>query len=113
MKLIHVAPHNIRVNLERIHTVVCVPPPGRDGVISTFHKSFVDFLTTPGRAPENQRIMLSAGHRDLGNSCMEIIRFDCILTSLGAKRLTSPTRNSNSHLYLNRSDILVSTGRIT
>jgi hypothetical protein len=113
-KLIRVAPHNIRVNLERIHAVVCVPSPGRDGVIATFHKSFVDFLTTPGRAPENQLIRLSAGHLDLANGCMEIMRSDLhFLTSLGAKLRISPTRNNNSHLYLNRSGILVSTGRIT
>ena len=53
-----------------------MPPPGQDGVASTFHNSFVDFLTTPGRAPENQLITLSVGHYDLAHRCMVVMGSD-------------------------------------
>jgi hypothetical protein len=42
-------------------------------VISTFHASFVDYLITSGRAPENIRITLSSAHHDLANGCLEIM----------------------------------------
>jgi hypothetical protein len=71
--LLNVAPHDIWENTDRIRAVVNVPPSGENGVVSTFHASFVDFLTTSGRAPENIRIALSSAHHDLANCCLEII----------------------------------------
>ena len=76
LRQLSITPSDIRLNLGRIHAVVCVPPPGHDGVVSPFHASFVDFLTTPGRAPENQLIMLSAGHQDLAEGCLRIMASD-------------------------------------
>ena len=75
-RLLGLTPFDIRVNLGRIHAVVRVPPPELDGVVSIFHKSFVDFLTTPGRAPENQLITLSVGHYGLARRCIEVMGSD-------------------------------------
>jgi len=60
-------------NTDRIRAVVNVPQSGEDGVVSTFHSSFIDFLTTSGRAPENMRITLSSAHRDLANGCLKMM----------------------------------------
>jgi len=74
--LLGVPPDNIRVNIDRIHAVINVPPYNEDGIVCTFHASFVDFLTTPGRAPEAMRVTLSAAHRDLANGCLQIMNSD-------------------------------------
>jgi hypothetical protein len=71
--LLDVAPSDIWENTDRIRAVVNVPPSGENGVVSTFHASFVDFLTTSGRAPENIRITLSSGHHDLADGCLKIM----------------------------------------
>jgi hypothetical protein len=71
--LLDVAPSDIWENTDRIRAVVNVPLMGENGVVSTFHASFVDFLTTSGRAPENIRITLSSAHHDLANSCLKIM----------------------------------------
>jgi hypothetical protein len=71
--LLNVAPHDIWENTDRIRAVVNVPPSGENGVVSTFHASFIDFLTTSGRAPENIRITLSSAHQDLANGCLKIM----------------------------------------
>ena len=75
-RLLGVPPDDIRVNIDRIHAVVNVPPYNEDGIVSTFHVSFVDFLTTPGRAPENMRITLSAAHHNLADGCLQIMNSD-------------------------------------
>jgi len=75
-KLLVVAPDEILGNTDRIRAVVNIPPSGEDGVVYTFHASFIDFLTTPGRAPENMRITLSTAHRDLANGCLQIMNSD-------------------------------------
>ena len=75
-RLLGVPPHIIRVNIDRIHAVINVPPSNKDGVVSTFHASFVDFLTTQGRAPEDIRVILSAAHRDLAGGCLHIMDSD-------------------------------------
>jgi hypothetical protein len=71
--LLGVAPNGIWENTDRIRAVVNVPPIGENGVVSTLHASFVDFLTTSGRAPENIRITLSSAHRDLANGCLKMM----------------------------------------
>jgi hypothetical protein len=71
--LLDFAPNDIWENTDRIRAVVNVPPSGENGVVSTFHASFVDFLTTSGRAPENIRITLSSAHHDLANGCLKIM----------------------------------------
>jgi hypothetical protein len=72
-RLLVVALDDIWENTDRIRAVVNVPSSGEDGVVSVFHASFVDFLTTSGRAPENIRISLSTTHRDLANRCLKIM----------------------------------------
>ena len=74
-KLLVVAPVDIWANTDRIRAIVNVPPSGEDGVVSTFHTSFVDFLTTE-RAPEKMRIRLSAAHRDLADGCLKTMISD-------------------------------------
>jgi len=74
-RLLMVAPGDIWANTDRIRAVVNVPPIGEDGVVSTFHASFADFLTSR-RAPQNIRITLSAAHRDLANGCLKIMNSD-------------------------------------
>jgi hypothetical protein len=71
--LLDVTPSDIWENTDRIRAVVNVPPSGENGVVSTFHASFVDFLTTSGRAPENIRITLSSAHHDLADGCLKIM----------------------------------------
>jgi hypothetical protein len=75
-RLLVVAPDEIWENTDRIRAVVNIPPNNEDGVVSTFHASFEDFLTTSGRAPEKMRITLSTAHRDLANGCLEIMNSD-------------------------------------
>jgi hypothetical protein len=74
-KLLGVAPHVIRVSIDRIHALISVPPPNKDGVVSTFHASLVDFLTTE-RASERMRINLAVAHEDLANRCLGIMKSD-------------------------------------
>ena len=72
-RLLVVAADDIWENTDRIRAVVNVPPSGEDGVVSTFHASFVDFLIISGRAPENMMITLPAVHRDLANGCLQVM----------------------------------------
>jgi hypothetical protein len=73
--LLGVASHVIRVNIDRKHALISVPPHDQDGVVSTFHASLVDFLTTE-RASEMIRIKLAVAHEDLANRCLEIMNSD-------------------------------------
>lgn len=72
-RLLRIFPHDIRVNLTRIHAVIHVPPAKEDGVVSMFHASFGDFLTTPGRAPEDMVITLPTAHCILADGCLRIM----------------------------------------
>jgi len=72
---------------------------GQDGVVSTFHKSFVDFLITPRRAPENQLISLSADPHDLASRCVEIMRSNLYFNMFQCEILYLP--NSKQQLVLN------------
>ena len=68
---------DIRTNLDRIRAVINVPPWEEDGVVSTFHASFADFLTAPGRAQkESMKITLSVAHHDLADGCLKIMKSD-------------------------------------
>jgi hypothetical protein len=91
--LLDVAPNDIWENTDRIRAVVHLPPSGENGVVSTFHASFVDFLTTSDRAAENIRITLSSAHHDLANGQ------PCVLTMLTARRHISSTRNRRSRQF--------------
>jgi hypothetical protein len=74
-KLLGVDTHVIRVSIDRIHALISVPPHDQDGVVSTFHASLVDFLTTE-RASEKMRIKLAVAHEDLANRCLWIMNSD-------------------------------------
>ncbi|KAF7367054.1 hypothetical protein MSAN_00964600 [Mycena sanguinolenta] len=63
----------VRETLDRLHAVVHVPKYDDNGVISTFHASFGDFLTTPGRAPDDLLINVSAAQAALFSSCNQIM----------------------------------------
>ena len=67
---------DIRTNLDRIRAVINIPPWEEDGVVSTFHASFADFLTAPERAQESMKITLSAAHHDLADGCLKIMKSD-------------------------------------
>jgi hypothetical protein len=73
--LLGVDPHVIRVSIDRIHALISVPPHNQDGIVSTFHASLVDFLTTE-RASEKMRIKLAVAHEDLANCCLGIMNFN-------------------------------------
>jgi hypothetical protein len=73
--LLGVASRVIRANIDRIHALISVPPPNQDGVVSTFHASLVDFLTTE-RASERMRIKLAVAHEDLANRCLGMMNFN-------------------------------------
>ncbi|PBL02247.1 WD40 repeat-like protein [Armillaria gallica] len=66
-----VDPTRLRTLLSRLHAVVQVPHDDT-GVLSTFHASFGDFLTSPDRA-KGLYINLSSGHEKLLSSCTDIM----------------------------------------
>ncbi|EMD31474.1 hypothetical protein CERSUDRAFT_144986, partial [Gelatoporia subvermispora B] len=70
--LIGIPARRIRVMLQALHAVVDVPPLDDVGVISTFHASFGDFMTTPERAGQFL-IDRQTGHRDLADCCIRIM----------------------------------------
>jgi hypothetical protein len=72
-RLLVVSTDDIWENMDRICAVVNVPPSGEDGVVSTFHASFVDFLTVSGCAPKDMMITLPTVHRDLANGCLQVM----------------------------------------
>ncbi|KAJ7924656.1 peptidase C14 [Mycena leptocephala] len=62
----------VRAMLDRLHAVIHVPADD-EGVLSTFHASFGDFLTTTGRASDEMLINLSAAHAALFSDCIRIM----------------------------------------
>jgi hypothetical protein len=93
--LLGVASHVIRVNIDRIHALISVPPHDQDGVVSTFHASLVDFLTTE-RASQKMRIKLAVAHEDLANRCLEIMNLNLRFNIANCK--TSYLRNTEQTL---------------
>jgi hypothetical protein len=93
--LLGVDPRVIRVSIDRIHALISVPPHNQDGVVSTFHASLVDFLTTE-RASEKMRIKLAVAHEDLANRCLRIMNSDLRFNIASCK--TSYLRNSQQTL---------------
>ncbi|KAJ6528426.1 hypothetical protein B0H19DRAFT_1083372 [Mycena capillaripes] len=62
--LLGVPAWQVRARLDHLHAVIHVPADDDKGVLSTFHASLGDFLTTPGRAPNEMLINPSATHTD-------------------------------------------------
>ncbi|KAJ7491551.1 hypothetical protein B0H11DRAFT_2228712 [Mycena galericulata] len=67
----------VRAMLDRLHAVIHVPADNDEGVVSTFHASFGDFLTTIGRASHEMLINPSATHAALFSDCIRVM--DCEL----------------------------------
>jgi len=64
---------DVKAVLDYLHAVLRVPEDD-DGVVSTFHASFGDFLTSSKRAPQDILIALSDGHSDLSAGCIAGMR---------------------------------------
>ncbi|KAF7364761.1 hypothetical protein MVEN_00346000 [Mycena venus] len=71
--LLKVDAWQVREMLARLHAVIHVPADDDKGVLSTFHASFGDFLTTIGRAPDKMLINPSAAHAALFSDCIQVM----------------------------------------
>ncbi|EMD36334.1 hypothetical protein CERSUDRAFT_95666 [Gelatoporia subvermispora B] len=91
--LIGTAPQDVRVMLSRLHAVIDVPPDNGEGAVTSFHASFEDYLTTPGRAPDAFRIDLSKGHQALAQACIRTMASDALCFNVSGCR-TSYLPNS-------------------
>ncbi|KAF7364231.1 hypothetical protein MSAN_01082700 [Mycena sanguinolenta] len=63
----------VREMLDHLHAVVHVPRDNDTGVISTFHASFSDFLTTKGRVPDDLLVNIPAAQADLFFNCIQVM----------------------------------------
>ncbi|KAJ7824136.1 WD40-repeat-containing domain protein, partial [Mycena leptocephala] len=66
----------VREMLTRLHAVIHVPANDEEGILSTFHASFGDFLTTTGRAPDDMLINPFAAHAALFSNCIRVMKSD-------------------------------------
>ncbi|KAJ7855425.1 hypothetical protein B0H13DRAFT_2577822 [Mycena leptocephala] len=66
----------VREMLTRLHAVIHVPTDDEEGILSTFHASFGDFLTTTGRAPDDMLINPFAAHAALFSNCIRVMKSD-------------------------------------
>ncbi|KAJ7301107.1 WD40-repeat-containing domain protein, partial [Mycena albidolilacea] len=71
--LVGVPAGRVQAMLDRLHTVIHVPSDNNKGVLSTFHASFGDFLTTPGRVSDEMLINLPATHITLFSTCIQVM----------------------------------------
>ncbi|EMD36360.1 hypothetical protein CERSUDRAFT_155994 [Gelatoporia subvermispora B] len=92
-ELIGMSTQNIRSMLERLHAVVYTPMQDDRGTITTFHASFEDYLTSPGRAPEAFRIHHSDGHEALASACIRVMASEALYFNVSGSR-TSYLPNS-------------------
>ncbi|KAF7364754.1 hypothetical protein MVEN_00345300 [Mycena venus] len=74
--LLGVPTWQVREMLAQLHAVIHVPADDDEGVLSTFHASFGDFLTTIGRAPDKMLINPSAVHAALFLDCIRVMGSD-------------------------------------
>jgi hypothetical protein len=93
--LLGVDSHVICMGIDRIHVLISAPPHNQDSVVSTFHASFTDFLTTE-RASEKIRINLAIAHEDLANRCLGIMNVNLCFNIADCK--TSYLPNSEQTL---------------
>ncbi|KAF8197182.1 quinon protein alcohol dehydrogenase-like superfamily [Mycena galopus ATCC 62051] len=63
----------VRAMLDRLHAVIHVPVDDDLGVLSTFHASFGDFLTTAGRVSDEMLINPAAAHAALFSDCIRVM----------------------------------------
>ncbi|KAJ7455675.1 hypothetical protein B0H11DRAFT_1690366, partial [Mycena galericulata] len=71
--LLGVAAWEVRAMLDRLHAVIHVPVGDNNGVLSTFHASFGDFLTTTGRISDEMLISPPTAHAALFSNCIRIM----------------------------------------
>ncbi|KAF7341547.1 hypothetical protein MVEN_01892400 [Mycena venus] len=71
--LLGVSTHQVRAMLDRLHAVIYVPATNDEGVLSIFHASFRDFLTTIGRASHEMLINPLAAHAALFSNCIQVM----------------------------------------
>ncbi|KAF8133483.1 WD40-repeat-containing domain protein [Mycena galopus ATCC 62051] len=88
----------VREMLDRFHAVIYIPEGNNEGVIATFHASFGDFLTTPGRAPDNLLMDISVAHANLFLSCIQVMHSDLHFNV--SKCSTSYLSNSSHQLTI-------------
>ncbi|EMD30819.1 hypothetical protein CERSUDRAFT_145802, partial [Gelatoporia subvermispora B] len=96
-ELVGIPAQKIRTRLQRLHAVVYIPPQDESGTITTFHASFEDYLTTPGRAPEEYQIKTSVGHQALTGACIKTMTSDALHFNIANCR-TSYLPNSKQDL---------------
>ncbi|EMD37025.1 hypothetical protein CERSUDRAFT_124016 [Gelatoporia subvermispora B] len=70
--LISIPTIRIKKILDELHAVIHIPLRDDNGVVSTFHTSFGDFMTTKARSG-NYFIDPQSGHHDLTASCFEVM----------------------------------------
>ncbi|KAJ7060563.1 hypothetical protein C8F01DRAFT_988842, partial [Mycena amicta] len=71
--LLGVPAQQVKAMLDRLHAVIHVPPNNDEGVLSTFHASFGDFLTTTGRVSDGLLINPLSAHIVLFSNCIQIM----------------------------------------
>ncbi|KAJ7430063.1 hypothetical protein B0H11DRAFT_1839265, partial [Mycena galericulata] len=71
--LLGVPAWEVRAMLDRLHAVIHVPAGDNNSVLSTFHASFGDFLTTMGRTSDEMLINPPAAHAALFSDCIRIM----------------------------------------
>ncbi|KZV63220.1 hypothetical protein PENSPDRAFT_758152 [Peniophora sp. CONT] len=73
-RLLGMTASRLRASLNHLHAVIYIPIRDDSGVLSTFHASFSDYLTTPSRAPEHMRDPMSNSHMLLVTACVEALQ---------------------------------------
>ncbi|KAJ7503976.1 hypothetical protein B0H11DRAFT_1710483, partial [Mycena galericulata] len=71
--LLGVPAWQVRAMLDRLHAVIHVPADDDEGVLSTFHASFGDFLMTAGRVADEMLINPSVAHAALFSNCIRVM----------------------------------------
>ncbi|KAL0952331.1 hypothetical protein HGRIS_006611 [Hohenbuehelia grisea] len=83
---------SVRACLDRVHAVIHVPSDDQD-MVTMFHASFADFLTTDGRAPRNMAMTLQDAHDSLVARMMSIMMSDLKFNISGCTSSYVPHNN--------------------
>ncbi|OCH89024.1 hypothetical protein OBBRIDRAFT_826807, partial [Obba rivulosa] len=75
--LITISAQDFRSTLEHLHAVIRIPPGNDSGVVSTFHASFGDYLTTRERTKKFFLSLLD-GHCDLTRACINVMASEAL-----------------------------------
>ncbi|KZV73950.1 hypothetical protein PENSPDRAFT_749646 [Peniophora sp. CONT] len=74
--LLGVTPNRLRSSLNNLHAVINVPDSDEHGTLSTFHASFSDFLSSPGRAPREMQDITVNGQYDIAAASISLFQSD-------------------------------------